>query len=179
MRARAMGASLIVLTATQLLLFAALVLVACGGSGSTASTSPSAAPSQVAASPSASASPSKTPLPAPTVAGTIAFARVVKAGANADIYAINTDGTGLKRLAGGPGWQEHPFWSPDGSKIVYGAYLGGSLDVIDAEVWVMNADGSGKQRLAYPGFWACYSPTERESPTRSTWARRPGTTSTS
>ncbi len=66
--------------------------------------------------------PDFTPLPTPTVAGTVAFSNVVAAGANADIYVVNTDGTGLRPLAETLGWEEDPSWSPDGSRIVYAAY---------------------------------------------------------
>ena len=79
-----------------LALAAAVMLAACGGCGTTATTSPGTA----AASPVAS-NQNAMPLPAPTVAGTLAFARVtsgfdegyvVRTG---DIYLMRTDGTGL------------------------------------------------------------------------------------
>ncbi len=74
---------------------------------------------------------------------------------DSDIYVVNTDGTGLRRLTDDPGWEEHPSWSPDGSKIawVVGRVMpcvatplprGGA---IDPKIWVMNADGSGKVQL--------------------------------
>jgi Tol biopolymer transport system component len=65
----------------------------------------------------------------------------------ADIYVINTDGSGLTRLAGsGPREDSHPNWSPDGSKIVFESdvappYTGGQ------EIFVMNADGTNPIRL--------------------------------
>jgi Tol biopolymer transport system component len=60
---------------------------------------------------------------------------------DADICVVKADGTGLKTLAGGPARQEHPTWSPDGTKIVYDG--GTSPDVRTVRVCVMNADGSG------------------------------------
>jgi Tol biopolymer transport system component len=80
-------------------------------------------------------------LQAPTVAGTLVFAKVVDAAIpNYDIYRVNSDGTGLRRLTDGPGVEEHPSWSPDGKRIVYSDYEKGTL-------WIMNADGSGKVEL--------------------------------
>ena len=61
---------------------------------------------------------------------------------NYDIYLVRSDGTGLKQLTAGPGNEEHAHWSPDGTRIVYGAIEPSSLGI-----WVMNADGSGKRRL--------------------------------
>jgi Tol biopolymer transport system component len=60
---------------------------------------------------------------------------------SADVYVMDADGTGTKRLTRlgpGKGWPSSPSWSPDGSRIAF--LLPGSLDV-------MNADGSGEQVL--------------------------------
>ena len=59
--------------------------------------------------------PKVTALPAPTVAGTIAFGKMVKAaeGYNSEIFTVRTDGTGLKQLTDDPRWQETPSWSPE------------------------------------------------------------------
>jgi len=78
-----------------LLVVAAFALAAAGGSSTAASSSPSTTPSEAAASPSVAASPSGIPLPTPTVAGTIVLGNVMEAEVNADIYAVNADGTGL------------------------------------------------------------------------------------
>jgi Tol biopolymer transport system component len=145
---------------------ALLTIAACGGSGSATSSSPAAAASQTAASPSVAASPSATPLPTPTVAGTIAFAKVVTAGSggNSDIYVVNADGTGLKQLTNGLGWENHPSWSPDGTRMVYTVYPPSDDDATHADLWVMNADGSGQRQLSSgsaKGDWAVWSPDGR------------------
>ncbi|MEE4276557.1 MAG: hypothetical protein V2J16_11905 [Thermoleophilia bacterium] len=141
------------------LLVALLALAACGGSDTTTATSPSAAPGEMA-SPSVAASPSGVPLPTPTVAGTIVFAHVLNSQQgleDADICVVESDGTGLKTLAGGPAWQEFPSWSPDGTKIVYDG--GASPDVRVAQVCVMNADGSEKVELTEgSGYCPDWSP---------------------
>ncbi len=54
-----------------------------------------------------------------------------------DIWIINSDGTGLKRLTKDIGDERNPTWSPDGSKIAYKA----------GNVWIMNPDGTGKKEV--------------------------------
>jgi len=133
-----------------LVLVLLFVLAACG-SDTTASGSSSATSSPTAAS--SSGVPSATPLPTPTVAGTIAFCKVVEGveGGDADIYLVRPDGTRLTRLTEYGGWEESPSWSPDGKKIAYARYAKGSTEGAEASVWVMSADGSGERRLTSRG----------------------------
>jgi Tol biopolymer transport system component len=59
-------------------------------------------------------------------------------GRRADIYTVNVDGSGLRKLGSGLAG----CWSPDGRKILYAdSYLG--------RLWIMNADGSRKRRLPF------------------------------
>jgi len=61
-----------------------------------------------------------------------------------DIYVINADGSGLKRLTQDPSDDSDPTWSPDGSKIAFGR---------DGAIYVMNAsDGSGVRALTRGGY---------------------------
>jgi len=56
-----------------------------------------------------------------------------------EVYVMNADGSGQRRLAYGA----QPLWSPDGQRIAFvrsGRLVGG--------LYVMNADGSGQRRLA-------------------------------
>jgi Tol biopolymer transport system component len=73
--------------------------------------------------------------------------------ANADIIVINEDGTGKKRLTGDttPNNQHRqldalPSYSPDGSRIVYGAT--GAMGV-PRGIYLMNADGTNN-RMIFP-----------------------------
>ena len=68
---------------------------------------------------------------------------------NQDVYVIDADGTGLRRLTRDPDADAIPVWSPDGRKIAFveGPQLGGAAGYGPHELWVMNADGSGKRKL--------------------------------
>ncbi len=76
---------------------------------------------------------------------------------SADIYVMNADASGLRRLTRS-GASLYPIWSPNGRRI---AFMQVPLvrkhpPVWRLEVWVMNADGSGQRRLArgVPSAWS-------------------------
>ena len=65
---------------------------------------------------------------------------------DSEIYVMNADGSGTRRLTHNVGYDGEPAWSPDGRKIAFQSTrrrFGGSK----AEIYVMNADGSGKRNL--------------------------------
>jgi Tol biopolymer transport system component len=74
-----------------------------------------------------------------------------------DLYVMNADGSGLRRVfrhaRGSTGPEPYgggPVWSPDGRKLAFVKRLGpavGQCQVCTAEIFVMNADGSGQQNL--------------------------------
>jgi Tol biopolymer transport system component len=76
-----------------------------------------------------------------------------------DIYVMNADGTGTKRLTSGTSADNHPTYSPGGDRIAFER---------DADIYVMNADGTGQHRVtgieaeeSYPawspsGAWIAY-----------------------
>jgi hypothetical protein len=59
-----------------------------------------------------------------------------------DIYVINADGSGLRRLTTHGARDDSPAWSPDGSQIAFTSDRDG-----DFEIHVMNADGSNIRRV--------------------------------
>ena len=60
--------------------------------------------------------------PAQLYPGTLVITRISEADHNYDVYLVRSDGTGLKRLTAGRGNEEHAYWSPDGTRIVYNAW---------------------------------------------------------
>jgi Tol biopolymer transport system component len=69
-----------------------------------------------------------------------------------EIYTMNSDGTGARRLTFNPGNDIMPAWSPDGTRIVFASVRAGA----GRELYTMNADGSDQRRLTSlgtaPGF---------------------------
>jgi len=61
---------------------------------------------------------------------------------NTDVYVINADGSGQRRLTRAPRDDFVPAWSPDGRKIAFVSKRDGN-----AEIYVMNTDGSEQRNL--------------------------------
>jgi len=61
---------------------------------------------------------------------------------DAEIYAVRSDGTGVRRLTRSPFFDGFPVWSPDRKKIAFYSQRSAKGDV-----WVMNADGSAPRNL--------------------------------
>jgi Tol biopolymer transport system component len=80
-----------------------------------------------------------------------------------EIYVMNADGSGVKRLtysAGENGW---PAWSPDGQKIAFTSARDSNSQSSDVgpmfDIYVMNADGSHQVRLTHGfGQFCAWSP---------------------
>jgi Tol biopolymer transport system component len=69
------------------------------------------------------------------------------------LYVINTDGSGERRLAETEFSTHHPEWHPDGTRLCFD----NGFDM-EGDVYTINADGSGPELLIEDGFWADWSP---------------------
>ena len=65
-------------------------------------------------------------------------------GGDAEIYAMNTDGSGMSRLTDNTALDFAPDWSPDGKEIVFDSNRDGKR-----AIYKMNADGSGQAKVEY------------------------------
>lgn len=61
------------------------------------------------------------------------------------IFVVNTDGTGLRRLTSPPGDSEGPTWSPDGRRLLFVRSRGD-----DTQIYTIGAGGGDLRRLTAP-----------------------------
>ena len=76
---------------------------------------------------------------------------------NSEIYVMNRDGSGVRRLTNNLGGI-HATWSPTGTQIAFTSDRSGS-----PQIWVMDADGLNVRRLTFSESWA----------DRATWSPAP------
>ncbi|HWR27610.1 MAG TPA: hypothetical protein VN377_04130 [Candidatus Thermoplasmatota archaeon] len=66
---------------------------------------------------------------------------------NANIYVVNSDGTGMRSVTNEPSYEGQPSWSPDGNKIAF-VYVKAEGDgYSNYHIYEMNADGSNWVQL--------------------------------
>jgi TolB protein len=115
-----------------------------GGGASGSPVAPSGSP--VLHSPTTEA-PTRPPIDLTSLSGRIVFDNFQ------DVWSINADGRGLKRLTHSPWPEFDPSWSPDGRFIAYR-----SEPNEQPQLWVMNADGTRQHRLTRDGGFPDWSP---------------------
>ena len=71
---------------------------------------------------------------------------------NTDLYVVNVDGTGLRRITNHPAIDVSPTWSPNGQQIAFTSDRTGA-----PQIYVIGADGTGLRRLTYETY--CDRPT--------------------
>jgi len=73
----------------------------------------------------------------------------------ADIYIMKADGSGQRRLTDVPGYDGGPFFTHDGSRIVWRRF---DVTGVLADVWTMKPDGSDQRQITDFGAmsWAPY-----------------------
>ena len=77
--------------------------------------------------------------------GQIAFTRFTSftpPNFESEVYTINVDGSGEKRLTDSPGLDAFPAWSPDGERIAFATDREGNW-----EIYSIDANGSQQRRL--------------------------------
>jgi Tol biopolymer transport system component len=64
------------------------------------------------------------------------------------IYVVNLDGSGLRQLTTGAGFDENPAFSPNGKQVVFDRHVGTGK----AHIFSVNVDGSGLRQLTNGSF---------------------------
>jgi Tol biopolymer transport system component len=84
-------------------------------------------------------------------------------GRGGDIYTVHADGTRLRKLTAGPGWNVGSEWSRNGRRILFSSSRDDPAHRT-YDLFVMNADGSGQRNLTH---------TPRVSENAASWAPGP------
>jgi TolB protein len=79
--------------------------------------------------------------------GKIAFTRVDNQVGEFDIFMVEPDGSGLRKLATMPVQDNFPAWSPTGKRLAFEAESPGGNSQFNIDIYVISADGSGLERI--------------------------------
>ena len=100
----------------------------------------------------------------------IVYARWRCCGTPVDLWIVNADGSGERRLTDTPGAELSAVFSPDGEHILFQR----PGDPVGDEVWIMNADGSGERRLIEDARQPDWQPLPNRAPACSGVTAAPG-----
>jgi Tol biopolymer transport system component len=133
------------------------LLIGCGSAGSPAPTvtsTPSAAASTAAtATASAQGSASHSTIDLASLTGRIAFSG---GGRHAeDVYVVDANGDGFRKVTSDPASDFDPSWSPDGARLAYRHQTG--MDPT-SEVWVIGTDGNDARDISNSADSADWGP---------------------
>lgn len=70
-----------------------------------------------------------------------------------DVYTVDAEGGGERRLTDAPGLNDGPEFSPDGKTIWFNSVRTGRM-----QVWKMNADGTGQVQMTFDTGWNAWFP---------------------
>jgi Tol biopolymer transport system component len=79
--------------------------------------------------------------------GEIVFSGLLRANGDYDLYLVRPDGTRLRRLTKGAGFERYPSWSPDGKWFAYISNRTKPRNEGAYEVYVVRPNGTGFRRL--------------------------------
>jgi Tol biopolymer transport system component len=83
----------------------------------------------------------------PGASGMIAFVRQLELAQGwGEIFVMDSDGGNQTQISNHPGFDEHPAWSPDGSKIAFSRRPLSGVGS-PADIWIMNPDGSNQVNI--------------------------------
>ena len=79
--------------------------------------------------------------------GEIVFSGLLRANGDYDLYLVRPDGTRLRRLTKGAGFERYPAWSPDGNWLAYVSNRTKPRNESAYELYLVRPNGSGFRRL--------------------------------
>jgi Tol biopolymer transport system component len=85
-----------------------------------------------------------------------------------DIYVMNADGSGLRRVTSDPATDFDPTWSPEGKRIAY-RHQDDIGDDRNTDIYVVSVDGSGARNLTKTPLVADWGPAWSPDGTKIAW----------